>query len=367
VDISPIYKSAAFDLEKLRENICRPEGTFLFNSSTDDIFDELNPGGIVIEVSSGQHYFRIERDQNMGLNFYHSSPGTDTRIASINLCNFQPTDEVMIGCVWSPEKIKLHIKPKTDDAKGDAEKMLTAIGKVSQRQYRVGRDGCVYQIGDHGVEVGNVSVYVAGKSILQPTAIEAWRETIKAIDLLETGVSSEGYMYEVVVSNLTLTVLVTGFETYLKKRFLELEKEGIFSEVEAIINEFYPKEEILIGIKETLEKEAKSEGKSLLEHVVSRGVINFQNYKKAKAAYNKGYNVKFGGLDISSSVLEDIQRYIQYRHRIVHVSASLSVFNPEASLPEPLIHSNKEMACKAKECFSGFVESLHKSTLHLRP
>jgi hypothetical protein len=367
VDVSPKFESEAFDLEKVKENICQPEGTFLFDYSSPELFNAMNAGGIIIEVPSGQHYFRVDRDQNMMLNFYHSSPGTGTRRASISLRDLEPVEEVMIGCVWSPEEIKLHVKPRTDDANSDAEKMLTAVGSVSQRQYKVGKDGGVYQIGDDGVEVGNVRIYMAGKPIIQPTAIEAWRETIKAIELLETGTSSEGYMYEVVVSNLTLTVLVTGFEAYLKNRFLELEQEGISSDVNAIIKEFYPKEEIMIGIERMLELEAKNEGKSLLEHVVGKGVINFQNYKKAKAAFNKGYSVKFGELEVSSYVLTDLQRYIRYRHKIVHVSASLSMLNQEKSPPDEPVHSKKEMAFEAKCCFCEFIEALHRATLHLRP
>ena len=69
------------------------------------------------------------------------------------------------------------------------------------------------------------SFYKGGKPILQPTAIDAWKETIKATEILGTGKSDQGYIFETAVTNLTLAVLVTGFEAFTKKRFLEIEQE----------------------------------------------------------------------------------------------------------------------------------------------
>lgn len=116
-----------------------------------------------------------------------------------------------------------------------------------------------------------------------------------------------------------------------------------------------------------LESEARDAGISLLQHIVSRGIINFQNYHDCKRAYNKAYGIKFGNLNLSSNTLEGLQSYIRYRHRIIHVSPSLGMLNQEKVPPEKPVFPKKETAENARECFSEFIEALHQATLSLRP
>lgn len=78
---------------------------------------------------------------------------------------------------------------------------------------------------------------------MQPTAIDSWKETVKAIEILGTGKSDQGYMFETTVTNLSLAILVTGFEAFTKKRFLEIEQEGIKPNIDAIVNSFFPRRE----------------------------------------------------------------------------------------------------------------------------
>ncbi len=348
--------------KKIQDAIRRPEGTFTFNYQSPDLFDKGKPGGIIFEIPSGQHLFRLERDNDLQLHFYHSSPGTGTRVATIDLNNLPAALNVFMAFSWTPNEIKLHIGPKV--ANGE---LASATGVASQRQFRIGRDGRVYQIGDHGVEVMGVSFYQAGKPIVLPTAKEAWSETVKAIEMLSTGVSTEGYMYEVVVTNLTLAILVTGFEAYTKKRFLELEQEGIDPNTDAIIDTFFPKREREAGIKSLLEEEARDAGITVMQHIVARGVINFQNFKNCKRAYNKAYGLKFGELDVPANTIKSLQSYIKYRHKIIHISALLGMLNQEDVPPEEPVFPKKETSQTAKEYFNRFIETLHQATLELRP
>lgn len=343
---------------QMQEAIRRPEGTFTFNYKSPDLFDKEKPGGIILEIPSGQHLFRLERDNDLCIHFFHSSPGTGTRVATIDLKNLPPAPNVFMAFSWTPNEIKLHIGPRLSGAK-----LASATGVASQRQFRVGKDGRVYQIGDHGVEVMGVSFYQAGQAIVLPTAKEAWGETVKAIEVLVTGQSTEGYIFEVVVTNLTLAILVTGFEAYTKKRFLELEQEGLVPDTGAIIDAFYPRKEREAGINALLESEAQDAGVSVLQHIVARDAINFQSYNNCKRAFNKGYGIKFGDLGLSSNTLEDLQSYIRYRHRIIHVSPSLGMLNQERVPPEEPVFPKKETAEKAKECFNEFIGALHETTL----
>ncbi len=347
---------------EIQEAICRPEGTFTFNYQSPDLFNKEKPGGIILEIPSGQHLFRLERDNDLFIHFYHSSPGTGTRVATIDLNNLMPAPNVFMAFSWTPEEIKLHIGPRESGAN-----LSTATGVASQKQFRVGRDGHVYQVGDQGVEVMGVSIYQAGQPVVLPTALEAWTETVKAIEILASGESTEGYIFEVVVTNLTLAILVTGFEAYTKKRFLELEQEGLSPDTEAIIDAFYPKKEREAGIKALLESEAKDATISLLQHIVARDAINFQNYNNCKRAFNQAYGLRFGELNIAKNILESLQLYIRYRHRIVHVSPSIGMLNQERVPPEEPVFPKKETADSAKNCFKEFIEALHQATLSLRP
>ncbi|WP_296056619.1 hypothetical protein [uncultured Amphritea sp.] len=347
---------------QIQEAICRPEGTFTFNYESLDLFDKQKPGGIICEIPSGQHLFRLERDDNLCVHFYHSSPGTGTRVATVDLNKMPAAPAVFMAFSWTPSETKLHLGPKTPEAK-----VVSATGVASQKQFRVGKDGGIYQIGDHGVDVMGVNIYQAGQPIVLPTAKDAWGETVKAIEVLATGESKEGYIFEVVVTNLTLAILVTGFEAYSKKRFLELEQEGLTPDTNSIIDAFYPKHEREAGIAAALQTEAAEAGTTTLQHIVSRGAINFQNYGNCKRAFNKAYGIKFGELGIDSDTLKELQSYIRYRHRIIHVSPSIGMLNQENVPPEQPVFPKKETAENAIKCFSNFIDELHKSTLELRP
>jgi len=348
--------------KEIQEAICRPEGTFTLNYESPDLFDKDKPGGVILEIPSGQHLFRLERDNSLCVHFYHSSPGTGTRVATVDLKNLPAAPVVFLAFSWTPSETKLHVGPKTPEAE-----LVSVTGVASQRKFRVGKDGKVYQIGDNGVEVMGVNFYQAGQPIILPTAKDAWEETVKAIEVLSTGESKEGYIFEAVVTNLSLAILVTGFETYSKKRFLELEQEGLAPNTSSVIDAFYAKQEREAGIATVLESEAEDAGTTVLQHVVSRGTINFQNYSNCKRAFNKAYGIKFGSLGLSSDTLKNLQSFIRYRHRIIHVSPSIGMLNQENVPPEVPVFPKKETAENATKCFSEFIEALHKSTLLLRP
>ena len=99
---------------------------------------------------------------------------------------------------------------------------------------------------------------------------------------------------------------------------------------------------------------------------MERNIINFQNFQKCKIAYNKAYEIKFGDLGIKTSTLEKIQKFILYRHRIIHVSALLGILNqPEVPPDEPVFPKN-ELRVDAIREFNDFIGKLHDATLELR-
>jgi hypothetical protein len=296
-------------VHQIQEAICRPEGTVSFKYTSKQLFDPAAGAGILIQIPSREHLFRIERDADLVLHFIHSSPGTGTRIASIDLKNVPPCETAFLAFTWSPTEINFHLKP---------------------------------------------------------TAIDAWKETIKAAEILATGKSDQGYIFETAVTNLTLTVLVTGFEAFAKKRFLEIEQEGIVPDVEAVVNSFFPRKEREAGIGAILKAEAEDAKRTVLQLIVERDNINFQNYQKCKLAYNKAYGIKFGELGLRSSITEKINKFILYRHRIIHVSALLGMLNQPEVPPDEPVFPKKELAAEAINTFDDFIQKLHGATLLLR-
>jgi hypothetical protein len=347
-------------IKQIQEAIRRPEGTVEFTYTSEILFDPTSSGGILFEIISGAQYFRIERDKNLQLLFYHSSPGIGTRVAIINLNDVMPASKVYLAFSWSPTEINLNIAPCVEGGR-----LVQAIGVESPVGYRIAKGGLVVQIGDKGVAVSHYSMFVEGKSILQPTAIEVWRNTIQAVTILQGGTSEDGYIYENVISNLGISTLVTGYEVYCKTRLQELEQEGIKPDIETLILRFYSKKEIEDNEPEKLNIQAQEEGVTLLQKIAEKR-INFQSYEESKRAFNKAYNIKFGEVGISSDQLDYLQRLMRYRHRIIHVSPLLGIMNQSEFPPEEPIFSNKNLLLKATQCFDSFINNLHEATLKLK-
>jgi len=346
---------------QIQQTICRPEGTVSFRYTFKDLFNPDIGSGIIFEIPSGEHLFRIERDQDLLLYFYHSSPGTGTRVAIIDLKETEPADSIYLAFNWSTKEINFYIGPQIEGGE-----LLHSKGSISKKQFRVAKNGSVFQIGDDGLNVMGINVHVGGEQILQSTALEAWYETKKAIEILGTGESDQGFIYEKTLTNLSLAILVTGFEAYFKRRFLELEKEGIIPNPQKVINAFFLKREIEAGIIDSLTTKANDLNRTVLELIVDRGVINFQNYDLCKKAYNKAYELKFGSLQIASSKIESLKKFIKYRHRIIHVSPLLGMLNAADVPPEEPEFSNKELANKALNTFDSFINRIHEATLELK-
>lgn len=341
--------------EQIREAIKIPTGSFVFEYYSKDLMDQAHSGGIIFEIASGAHVFRLERNTDFLLNFHHSSTGTGTRIATIDLKSVPQCEQAFISFTWSPDEINLYFGPRIKEGK-----LFTAKGEPCKFELRVGEDGSIYQIGDVSVDVMNVSIFQGGKQILSPTAINSWSDTKKALEILETGESKEGYVFESIVSNITISMLVTGFEAYTKKRAIELEKEGIKPDTTAF---FANSEEEKL---ELYNKEAKEENLTLLQYLAKKRIINFQSYEQCKRAFNKIYGIKFGDIGCDSNTLNKLQEFINFRHRIIHVSALTGILNQSKVPPEEPVFSNKVLSEEAIGIFDLFINKLHEATLKKR-
>jgi len=341
--------------KQIQEAICRSEGTVCFNYTSDVLFDPDSKGGVIFEVPSGVHLFKVERDGKFQISFFHSSPGTGTRVATIDLKNVIPSSTVFFAFSWTPNEIQFHIGPKIEGGQ-----LVSATGVPSARQFKVARDGSIFQIGDLGIDIMEATVYQDGKPILQPTAIEAWKGTLEAVKILSSGSSENGHIFEVAVTNLSLSVLVTGLEVYCQTRFIEVEQEGIKPNREALILKFFSQKERDAGVDEF------EIGKTCFLQKIAKKRINFQNYEDIKKAYNKAYGLKIGEIGINSKDLQLLRRLINYRHLIVHVSPLIGMLNQSKVPPEEPVFPNKELREEAIRCFDLFVTNFHEATLKLK-
>lgn len=348
-------------LNELKIHARRPEGTFAFTYTSDALIDPAVKGGVILEIVAGAHIFRLDRTDDLYLRFVHASPGTGTRIAKLNLIEANAAKKNSITFTWAPNEIQLFLGPEI--AGGT---LSTAVGVPAPFQLQVATDGSIFQIGDEGAQVMGTTVYVGGKEILSPSAEKTWKDTLQAVSMFLAGCEEKDYMFRSIATNLTLGMLVTGFETYCQKRFLELEAEGITPNVDALVTAFYPKRDRDADILNVLKQDAADNGKTVATEIIGRGVINFQNYDSAKRAFNKAYGLRFGDLDIPSELLDSVQRSIKYRHRIVHVSPLIGILNQPNVPPEEPVFPTIELARKVASEFDEFISGLHKKSLTLR-
>lgn len=205
--------------------------------------------------------------------------------------------------------------------------LLSAEGTVSSKQLRVGEDGSVITVGDVGAEVMGARIVEAGRSILQPTAIGAWNETLKGIEVLRTAKSTEGFLFESVLASVTLVHLVTGMEAYAGARIWELETEGIKPNIDDLFVKVVSKRQRDAGLLEALKAEAQEQQLSVLRLIINKRIINFQNYHNLKRAFSGAYGLSLSNIGLTSPRVARLKTFIKYRHVIVHVSPMLGMLN----------------------------------------
>ncbi|WP_159039931.1 HEPN domain-containing protein [Christiangramia fulva] len=339
------------------ENLKIPEGTFSFTFSADKLF-EKDLGGIIYEIVAGEIYYRLEKDNNVNLKYYRSSPGTGTKVATVNISDLSYSEGIRIFMTWKPENISLHITNTTGD-----KKVLTGEGENSNKKFRVAPDGGVIQIGDDNVQTMGFEMYVGGKPFIQPTARDNWQSKVDAINLLfDSKSKSEEKRWESVITNMALVIMVTGFESYCKTRFLEMEKEGKTLNFSDLLNSFSTKLEKENNIEEYIIEKARENNVSPLKYIVDKKRIDFQNFKRCNTAFKKGYNISFfENLNIPTEKIDLIKEVIKYRHRIVHYSMYEASFNMEDHSADP-IFVQVQFGRKCLSAFEDFVIELHNKT-----
>lgn len=130
---------------------------------------------------------------------------------------------------------------------------------------------------------------------LSPFAFECWENSTNYIEILLTGESEYGYLFESALCNLLLVSFVTGFETYLKTRFIELYQEGLTLDIEALVKHFSKRDEIENDAEQLTSDDA------LINYINKK--INFQNFKNINKAYGSCHVVNTIVYELGDNIL----------------------------------------------------------------
>jgi hypothetical protein len=273
------------------------------------------------------------------------------------MTELQETTKVQIFLTWHPDSVSLFLGP----LEGEQKLLQSEGGEESPMRLLVGENGEIYEVGDAGIEVAGFRAYEGDRLVVEPTAIETWRNTLDAIGVLQEGRVEEDARFEIAQANAVVTMLVTGLEAYGQKRFRELTGEGITPNLIALAQAF-PK--VQGGTVEPVSLPPGDESGVLL--YVERSVINFQIYEALLKAYRAAYGLRITkDAGVSSEDVRRLKAAILQRHRVIHVSP-LEVIRSKPGQDPPEFVS-RDYAEETVALFTRFIDALHASTLALRP
>lgn len=341
--------------QDIADLLCRSEATAGINVTLLELNEAMTLKKPLRQIIAGKHIFIIVfSDDKKTLDFYYSSPASGTRKASLNTSDvlkvLQSSHlEAIIGFSWTPNEMSFSINSKNSPLSFGTK------GGKSDKKFRVDKFS---NITEQSINTSNVHFYIDGKMNLSPTAIETWDDTISTVKLIvEKGYLEDYIQYNASITNSIISMVVSGFEIYNQKRFLEIQGEGIEPNIISLVNDVIAKKS-----KQTYKEELYA---YTLEQLVSRKKVNFQNYDICTLAYDKCYDIIFGSFE-DSSTLNDLQKYIRCRHQIIHVYPSFTCLNMKEQPKEEPIMSNKETANNVIQTFDKFIKRLHEKTTELR-
>lgn len=349
--------------QAIRNGLRRPAGAYLFTYKSSWLFDpDAGGDGIIFQVPTGAHLFRVQRNEDLTLTFLHASPTTGTRTATVDLRRVPKAPEVSIGVRWNPEETTLSVAPVVPPDQPRPE-VHTSAGLASPRRIAVHESGMIEEL---GAGVMAARMYSGGLPIFAPSALDSWSDVREAIRVLLTG-SSPDTMYPMLVANQIISILNTGFESFAKTRFIELEREGWLGDFAELSQEFLPNQ-VRQQERAAIVAAARQTGRTPVWLFTEKRRIDFGDYDAARRAYKAAYGLRFGiDLGLANKDLKGLQRYIQYRHRIVHLSPIMGFLNPaEMAHGEEAVVSGLSEGLRAIELFERFIDAFHRATLRIR-
>ena len=117
--------------------------------------------------------------------------------------------------------------------------------------------------------------------MLRSTAIETWRATGEAIKTLIASVPGDDHHAESIAANFSIVMLAAGLESYGRRRFSEVEQEGVSPDFGDLAKKLFPaqrRDEILADHR----ARASAEGRFVSELVAE--MTDMGNYDRLKSS-----------------------------------------------------------------------------------
>ena len=349
-----------FKISGIERLIKEDEGTIEFViSEKGNLFDNKFDHVVIFDLPAGDSRFILQREGFYELVFYRISTSYGFRVTRLNISKLKNSRGLHIFVVWSPKGDKLYA--------GDIERRVGLLGADSvniSTQVIKGKDGSYILIGDEGVDVRMVYVKIGKKIISEPSAIDLFNFSIEKVKILLQNCKGD-FLFETTCVQAGIVLLVSGLEAYFKRRFIELEKEGWKSNVDTLFKTIFSSKYLESRKSEVIEK-ARSEKKSILNILVEKRYINFQNLDECKRVFNACYGLKFGEIfKEKPQLIEKVRKIIDYRHKIVHSGRDVTVINYEEVPDKPPMFASKQLLEEILKNIEEFINVFHKATLRV--
>ena len=325
---------------EIQEAVRRQEGTLLFSLDPTQLYSQQGDFSVV-RIPTGAVLIEVTRDSQGMLQFMHASPGTGTRIATVELPEFTADRPFLVVLTWSPVETGMH-------AGFQSMAPVMASGSPSRESVRL-VGGAVFEMDTD--RVMSYQVVQDGELALRESAIESWRSVGKAVDVHLRSEPTEGQLGKTVQANLAIVMLATGVETFLARRFEEIEREGREADLPAFIKALVP-----------ARFRAEYSGLSLYE-VLAQRRPDFGNLEQAKRSYRAAYGFRFGAIGLSPATLSSVRQLLDHRNRIVHVSPLLGLLNGPAVPPAEPVFAVLETAKSLQVAADDFVQAVLSASL----
>lgn len=335
--------------DETAEALDQDEGTIRFTVELDDLLgteseaiilrEESKSGNKVVQLSYGS--------KEIILDFLEVRSGK--RQCSIDVGDFGQYDQLYIAFTWSADEVNLYVGPAHDDPDHDLRSTSANewVGNV-----RRDRDGNLITIGGEGVEVSDYYFRVDGEEKLRPTASETFDSTIEKVEQVVEIAADQEFYSESILCQQAIVMLVTGLETYLQERFVELgvriEDDKIISALTA--NSQYSDAEIIDMMGSN----------SSIATVARESSFNFQNIGEASDLYNAAFDIDLNQIINKTGNRGVIERNISYRHSIIHDALNTGILNYERLPKQDPVFANHDHLRKVIPAFVECVESIEE-------
>ncbi|HEU5445645.1 MAG TPA: hypothetical protein VFU67_00740 [Nitrososphaeraceae archaeon] len=264
--------------------------------------------------------------------FDHYSTITGLRKAELTLPQSR-TAKILIFCSWNLKTNSLTILIDNTNPFS-----INAIQTNSQVNFD---DNGVPPIIDPAVMTYRAITF-EGEEIHPTPAIVSWKNVINNVNMLVASIKNidpdkrHVVGFEIIKS--CFEKIVTGFEVYLKSRFIELEDFLGFDYhklIKYVSQNLKPK--IIAELNSLYLRRSK------LRYLVPKysSVFNFQDFDKSKELYKKFYKLSFFEIpNLDRKLIDDVKGTLLLRHSITHSDHVTSVLNIEDESKTKIIDEN---------------------------